>query len=108
MKIQFNKYNIVLKSFMVFVLFSTLAKADVELPYTEDFNDLTVGNSFEDWTYPFGIIYGTGSTPFGVTLPFDQNYLFVSGSQGHSSIIDFSETTKYVEFNCDFYSLPNP
>ena len=108
MKNQFDNYIMVFISFVVIVLFSTFAKADFNLPYTEDFNNLTVGSSFEDWTYPFGTIYDNESTPFGVTLPFDQNYLFISGSQGHSAKIVFSEATEYVDFNCDFYSLPNP
>jgi len=83
-------------------------KSDVILPHVEDFEGFLVGSTFEGWGVPFGQILGSDSRPFGVELPFTDNYLFMSDSQGQSAHISFSEITDTVDLSLDFCSLPNP
>lgn len=101
--------KIILKIVILLVLLiSVVAKSDIVLPYIEDFDDKEIGSSFEDWSDPLGEILGPDNNPFGESMPFSENYLFLSGSQGQSASAAFSEITNNVNFNLDFYSLPNP
>ena len=56
------------------------AKAEISFPYFENFDDKVVGNSFDDWDSSLGTILGPDSRPFGENIPFNENYLFISGS----------------------------
>jgi len=93
---------------LMILLVNVGTKADIVLPYIENFDAKEIGTVFGDWSYPFGMILGSDSNPFGVIVPLDENYLFVSGSQGQSAGVTFSEITNNVDFNLDFCSLPNP
>jgi len=93
---------------LLVLLIGAGARAGIVLPYMEDFDDMEVGSSFEDWGVPFGEIFGPTSSPFGESIPFSGNYLFVSGSQGQSAGTAFSEISANVDFSLEFYSLANP
>ena len=84
------------------------AKAEISFPYFENFDDKVVGNSFDDWDSSLGTILGPDSRPFGENIPFNENYLFISGSQGQSSSTAFSEISENVNLSLKFCSLPNP
>ena len=93
---------------LLILLINAKAKSVIVLPYMEDFDDKVVGSYFEDWSEPFGEIFGPESSPFGESIPFNGNYLFVSGTQGQSASALFPEITDNINFGLDFYSLPNP
>lgn len=101
--------KIILKiAILLLLLISVVAKSSIVLPYIEDFDDKEIGSSFEDWSHPLGEILGPDSNPFGESIPFNENYLFLSGSQGQAASAIFSEINNNVKFNLNFCSLPNP
>ncbi len=100
--------NICKITILLLLLMSVRAKSEIVLPYTEDFDDMEVGSGFEEWSEPLGEIFGPESSPFGISIPFNGNYLFLSGSQGEGASTGLSEISENVNFSLDFYSLANP
>jgi len=94
---------------LVAFLISVAGEAAIVLPYVQDFDDMEVGSVFADWDWdPVGEVLGPGSTPFGQTVPFSGNYLFLTGSEAQGTVAFLEESRSTLGFSLDFYSLPNP
>lgn len=107
-----EKWKACLAVILLILIASQTSNAGTALPYIQDFDGITVGTEFAEWSGsnnpPLGEVLGVDSQPFGVDIPFDDNYLFMSGSQGASGSIGITEPTESLVFSCSFSSVPNP